>query len=160
MALPRKKVPMDSPGVIAARERMRAIDFSVVIPKDPDDSKRWHYAWVRESQFNMSSAKAKGYVNVGTSEVDTPNAFNDTEASMIKHGDVVLMKCPMHIHKARIDDAAEYKKALVQSKFEESVDVGARAGVKISRKVAKAQTYTRKTKKGYNEDDEEVILEA
>jgi hypothetical protein len=159
MAMPRKKIPMDSPGVISARERMKPIDFSVVIPKDEDDKKRWHYAWVNINRTRQSIARSRGYVIVKPDEVETPNAYANTDGGSIEHGDVVLMKMPMHLHKQAVEDGAAYRKAIVRSQMEQSVEAAASVGVKVTHKIAKGQVLTKETQEGYDENDEETVLE-
>lgn len=159
MAMPRKKVPMDKPGVIAARERMKPLDFSIVIPKDPDDAKRWHYAWVNVNRTRQSIARSRGYIIVKPEEVETPNAYANTDGGNIEHGDVVLMKMPMHLRKQAEEDKKEYRKAIVRSQMEQSVEMAASVGVKVRHKIAKGQVLTKETQEGYDENDEETVLE-
>jgi hypothetical protein len=159
MALPRKKVPMDKPGVIAARERMKPLDFSVVVPKDDDDMKRWHYAWVNVNRTRQSVARSRGYITVKPEEVETPNAYANTDGGTVEHGDVVLMKMPMHLHKQAVDDSEAYRKAIVRSQMEQSVEMAASAGVKVKHTIKRGNVLTKETQEGYDENDEETVLE-
>ena len=62
------------------------------------------YRWVHKSNLKIARAKAKGYRVVKPDEEQIQNVVGDspeTEDGTFTVGDVILMKCPKSLHKAR-----------------------------------------------------------
>jgi hypothetical protein len=75
--------------------------------------KAFKYRWVHVAPIKVARAKQKGYVFVDADEETIVNLVGDspdTEGGRIRVGDVVLMKCPRTIHRARRKRVAEKTK--------------------------------------------------
>ncbi len=143
MPRPKRKVPLDPPEKIRARERMRPPDFSIIKPKEGDFLERFHVRWVQSGNRRMGEMRAKyGYVPVTRTEVEAPAAWGDKTGRYIVHGDLILCKCPKQEYDERQADMAFFHKLQLEDRYEQMEEEAASGGAKITQSLTVSEQNT------------------
>ena len=155
MALPRKKIPRDPDSVVRARELRKPQDWSKVIPKNPDDAKRWHYQFVMNQARALGMAKGIGFQYATSEEVDCPSIMADEATGHLIYNDVVLMKMPMAIRAERAADLQAMSDVLIRREYENEAEELIASGVRVKHTLRRG----RATKISANpaDYDEEIV---